>query len=325
MHPLLSWFDREKRDLPWRRTDDPYAIWVSEIMLQQTQVATVIPFWERWMARFPTVLSLANADEQDLLSLWQGLGYYRRARMLHAGAKFVVAHGMPKKAKAWLAVPGVGRYTAGAIASIAFGEQTPLVDGNVERVFARLTGSMSSGAVLHREAWDWASMTVHDLRPGDWNQALMELGATVCSPDRPRCSICPLQEGCVALRDGKTNQLPLRTIKPEVVRLTQYCFIPQFGNQFGVRQIPTGQWWEGMWEFPRADSEQELSAMFDYDWVEHVGRITHSVTNHRITLHVSLIKCESRSNTLRWVDATELVAIPMATPQRKALRLIDRT
>src|SRR4051794_18052562 len=144
--PLLAWYDEHKRDLPWRRTRDPYAIWASEIMAQQTQIATVIPYWERWLARFPTVEALAAADEADVLSMWQGLGYYRRARLFLSGARWVVAHGMPKTAEGWKKVPGVGAYTAGAIASIAFGDPAPLVDGNVERVYARLEDDASEGA-----------------------------------------------------------------------------------------------------------------------------------------------------------------------------------
>lgn len=323
MHPLLTWFDAHQRDLPWRRTRDPYAIWVSEIMLQQTQVSTVIPFWERWMQRFPTVWALAQADEQEVLAMWQGLGYYRRARMLHAGARYVVAHGMPERAKQWIDLPGVGRYTAGAIASIAQGEVTALVDGNVERVFARVSAAELAGPALTRAAWNWAGAHVDSERPGDWNQALMELGATVCTPVDPDCVRCPLENECVARAAGRTSELPRRPVRRSVVQLEQYCWIPRYDDRFGVRQIPVGQWWQGMWEFPRADSTVELRDLLGDGPVIHQGRLTHTVTHHRIRLNVSLIECTEPGNAVRWVEREELENLPMPAPQRRAVRFLD--
>lgn len=321
---LLDWYDAHRRDLPWRRTHDPYAIWVSEIMLQQTQVATVIPFFERWMARFPTVAALAAADEQDVLAMWQGLGYYRRCRFLLLGARYVVANGMPVSAAAWRLVPGVGPYTAGAISSIAFGEPAPLVDGNVERVFARLTGCDLSEGALTAAAWKWAEREVHGERPGDWNQALMELGATVCKPVEPLCASCPVSDLCVAFRDGLQASLPVAARKAKTVELTHITWAPCFEGRFGIHQIPENEWWHGMWEFPRVsslDRVSELQALFPDAWVESLGSIRHTVTNHKIRLVASVVRVDSCVEGLRWVTVEELAGVAMPAPQRRVLKL----
>lgn len=316
---LLAWYDAHCRDLPWRKSSDPYAVWVSEIMLQQTQVATVIPYWERWMARFPSVDSLANADEQDVLSHWQGLGYYRRGRLLQAGAKYVLEHGLPTNAGGWLAVPGVGRYTAGAIASIAQGLPAALVDGNVERVFARLTACPSSGAALTKAAWVWAEDNLHRAGPGDWNQALMELGATVCRPQNPDCPSCPIKGSCTAVAEGDPTRFPTRVGPRSTVVMNFHVLVPlSVRGRFGVRQIPPGQWWEGMWEFPREDS---LKALPNLEGKRtNLPTVRHSVTHHRITLHVERIEVESEDPGLTWLTPDEMEDLPMPAPQRKIYR-----
>jgi A/G-specific adenine glycosylase len=325
---LLAWYDRNKRDLPWRRTSDPYAVWVSEIMLQQTQVATVIPYWHRWMERFPTVEALAAAEEQDVLSLWQGLGYYRRCRFLLAGARWVCEHGMPSTAEAWLSVPGVGRYTAGAIASIANGARVPVVDGNVERVYARLTGDASADRALHEAAWTWAKKNLDRERPGDWNQALMELGATVCKPVAPSCDVCPLIDRCVARQSWRVEELPTKAALVKIIRLRQIVWAPICDGRFGLRQIPAGQWWDGMWEFPRVPADGsvepvELRRMVGEGWPESVGTIRHSVTNHRIAIDVYRVRCEVASSALAWFTREELTELPLPAPQRRVLKLVS--
>lgn len=325
--PLLRWYDANRRDLPWRQTKDPYAIWVSEVMLQQTQVATVIPFWERWLKRFPTAEALASADEQDALAMWQGLGYYRRCRFLLQGAKWVAEHGLPTNAEEWQAVPGVGRYTAGAIASIAQGDPAPLVDGNVERVYARLTGDDASGPRLTKNAWDWAEQVLYRDRPGDWNQALMELGATICKPVSPLCAQCPLAERCVARLSWRVDELPTRAESRKTVHLRNTVWAPVFEGKLGVRQIPEGLWWQGMWEFPRADDSgdfenEELRTLIGPGWARQVGHVRHTVTHHRIAIDVSLVTVESPSPALRWLPPRELVEIPMPAPQRKILKMV---
>jgi len=296
-------------------------------MLQQTQVSTVIPYWQRWMERFPTVAALAKADDQDVLSLWQGLGYYRRCRMLLQGARWIAENGIPTTTEGWLQVPGVGKYTAGAIASIAQGVLAPVVDGNVERVYARLAGDASGGHELKESAWKWAAKNLYRERPGDWNQALMELGATVCKPVAPNCKNCPLAKQCVACQSWRVDELPTKPAKVQVVKLTHVVWVPLFGDTFGLRQIPPGAWWEGMWEFPRTDSDgnldhPELRAMVGAGWLQSVGTIKHTVTHYRIGIEVSFIRCDLQTDKLRWVSRSELASLPMPAPQRKILKLV---
>src|SRR4051812_16418949 len=213
---LLSWYAVCRRDLPWRRTRDPYAIWVSEIMLQQTRVETVIPYYERFLTRFPTAMALAEAPPDDVLAAWSGLGYYRRARLLLDGARVVAGKGgiVPGDRVALLEVPGVGKYTAGAIASIAFGEPVGLVDGNVARVLARVFAideDMRKRGMRTAEVVADAIVAKRD--PGAWNQALMELGATICTPRSPSCERCPIASRCRALRENRVAHLPVLSEK----------------------------------------------------------------------------------------------------------------
>ncbi|MGH9599116.1 MAG: A/G-specific adenine glycosylase [Terracidiphilus sp.] len=212
---LLSWYEVNRRDLPWRGSHDPYAIWVSEIMLQQTRVAVVVDRFRAFLQRFPTLVSLALAPEQEVLALWSGLGYYRRARMLHKAAQFVLSHNhgnLPATADELRTLPGIGEYTAAAIASIAFGESVAVVDGNVERVLCRRSGweadKRSGGAELKRKIAALAARLLDSARPGDFNQALMELGATVCLPRNPRCTACPLHSACKTRGEHKTRPRP---------------------------------------------------------------------------------------------------------------------
>ena len=321
---LLDWYGAHKRDLPWRRTRDPYAVWVSEVMLQQTQVATVEPYWRRWMERFPTVQSLAETDEHDLLSVWQGLGYYRRARLLQAGACYVLETGLPHTEAEWRKVPGVGPYTASAIASIAQGVPAPLVDGNVERVYSRVAADGASGPALTKNAWQWASENLVREHPGDWNQALMELGATVCTPLLPSCSSCPLRRDCTALATETVHLFPARAPKPAVIQLAHVAWAPYYQGQFGLEKIPEGEWWHGMWQFPRAvcAEESRLRHLVGPAELEKVGSLRHTVTNHRIELTVVLARCESRSSSLSWYEHEQLASLPLPSPQRKALKLL---
>jgi A/G-specific adenine glycosylase len=267
---IVAHFAGVRRDLPWRRTRDPYAIWVSEIMLQQTRVSTVIPYWERWMARFPTSTALAEAPLDDVLAAWAGLGYYSRARNLHAGA---VAIGqrwggvVPGRASELREVPGIGPYTAGAIASIAFGERAPLVDGNVARVLARVYAIAHDikSTTGQRELWQRAGelMTAlpADAAPGDLNQGLMELGATVCSPTSPRCLVCPLATGCEAARTGRQAEFPIvapRKKQSELPILARTAMWLEAGAEIVlVRRAPSGLW-GGLWELPPIELATDL-------------------------------------------------------------------
>lgn len=312
---LRDWYDRFGRDLPWRRTRDPYAVWVSEVMLQQTQIATALPYYEAWMRRFPNVRALAGASEQDVLSAWQGLGYYRRCRQLLEAAKRVSANGWPTSAAGWRQLPGVGRYTAGAIASICLGEAACVVDGNVERVYARLADDPSSDGALHHNAWDWAERSLDRADPGNWNQALMELGALVCRRDGPDCRVCPVRTWCLAAINGTVGERPARGKPIAHVSETRSIAMQWADGRLAVRPIAPGRWWEGMWEFaPGTDQE----------WAEDLGAFVLSVTHHRIRYRVLLSCCETRDEESDWRTVGELGELPMPTPQRKALRLALR-
>ncbi|GAB4521713.1 MAG: hypothetical protein Tsb0020_40260 [Haliangiales bacterium] len=270
---VVRYFRAAKRDLPWRQRRDPYATWVSEIMLQQTRVATVIPYFERWMTRFPDVAALATAPLDDVLALWSGLGYYSRARNLHRGAQVVMAeHGgaLPKTAAGLRALPGIGRYTAGAIASIAYGLPEPLVDGNVARVLARLyalEGDIKSSATT-RALWQLATELVPDDSPGDFNQGLMELGATVCTPTKPTCLLCPLAERCAARQAGRERELPRTGARKRPAELPQISaqalWIERHGQLLLGRRHPRGLF-GGLLELPQTggsgDPDDLLSAV----------------------------------------------------------------
>ena len=253
---LLAWYDAHRRDLPWRDAADPWAVWVSEIMLQQTRVETVRGYFERWMKRFPSVQDLAAADIDEVLGAWQGLGYYSRARNLHRAATHVAAHcdgTIPDTVDALRALPGVGPYTAGAIASIAFGRQAPIVDGNVMRVIARLDGidlDMRRTAG-QRAVWTRCGELVPADRPGDFNQALMELGATVCSPRSPRCDACPVADHCTALADDRVLELPVkgRRTPPRAESRAALVIRDERGRVL-VAKRPAEGLLAGLWEFP---------------------------------------------------------------------------
>ena len=255
---LRAWYRREARDLPWRRTRDPYCIWLSEIMLQQTRVEAALPYYERFVGRFPTVERLAAAKLDDVLALWAGLGYYSRARNMHAAARAVVddwGGEFPRAAADLQKLPGVGRYTAGAVASIALGERVPVVDGNVKRVLARLGGietSIDEAETVER-MWAWAEELVPPGEPGEFNQALMELGARVCVPKRPRCEACPLTRLCVAREKGLTERLPVRREKKAAPQVRAVAAVIEKDGRVLMVQRPPRGLLGGMWELPGAE------------------------------------------------------------------------
>jgi A/G-specific adenine glycosylase len=290
---LLGWYGASRRDLPWRKTKDPYAIWVSEIMLQQTRVETVVPYYARFLARFPDVLTLAEAPVDDVLALWSGLGYYRRARMLHDGARAVVAGGgaVPRARAALLAVPGIGRYTAGAVASIAFGERVGLVDGNVARVLARVFAIEEDmrGAGMRR-AESLADAIVAPEDPGAWNQALMELGATVCTPRAPACGACPIAPRCVARAEGREGSLPVlvRKAAPKAARVQ--AIVAEGGARVLLGRRDREGLFGGLWEPPSRDgparSRAVLAAALPVTNVERAGVVVHVLSHRRLTVDV---------------------------------------
>ena len=310
---LLRWFRIYKRDLPWRATRDPYAIWVSEIMLQQTRVAAVQEHYLRFMARFPNVKALAGATLTDVLAMWSGLGYYRRARLMHQAASLVVnEHGgvLPTSADALRQLPGIGRYTAAAIASIAFDEPVALVDGNVERVLTRLFGADVRG----ERAWTLAEALLSRKHPGDFNQAMMELGATVCMPKSPTCLVCPIRNFCATRGEHATPPQPLR-IKKQV----DFAFIQRRGR-IGLVQRGHGEsLMAGMWELPPAHPNGEPPLL----------TLKHSITTTDYTVRVyrdvahagkSAQSGESRATRLRWFEPDEAVQLPLTGLARKILR-----
>lgn len=326
---LLAWYDRHKRDLPWRTNPpDPYRVWVSEVMLQQTTVAMATEKFLAWMARFPTVQHLAAAEEGEVLAYWQGLGYYSRARRLHSAARLVAAQGMPSDFAGWMALPGLGRYSAGAVSSIGLGMPVPLVDGNVVRVVARLTGDDSPFAQAEKNSWHWAESNLCSERPGDWNQALMELGATVCTPRTPSCLICPWMTACASAgKDPESRPQP----KPRraQVLLDETLVIPLFEGKAGIAQIPPGQWWEGLWSFPRARGEnalQEVMNRLPRANVKFIGKLSHVVTHHKITLSVYAAELATELQGFTWIQGSETkgsgFAIP--APHHKALQMVEK-
>ena len=305
---LLAWFARGHRDLPWRRTKDPYAVWVSEIMLQQTRVETVTPYYARWMARFPTVQTLADAPLDDVLTHWAGLGYYARARNLHAAAReVVVGYGgaFPSTAASLRELRGIGEYTAGAIASIAFGEAAAIVDGNVVRVLARVDAlaGAADDAALKKRVWRRAGELVRadgGADAGDFNQAMMELGATVCTPTSPGCSRCPLAARCRARAAGAAEAVPApKTKKPPRAVDAVAVLVERDDKLLLVRRPPTGLW-GGLWEPPWqavALGERALDATtatqvarrctgLALSNIQAIARFDHVLTHRRMRFHV---------------------------------------
>lgn len=292
---LLSWYEACRRDLPWRRTRDPYAIWVSEIMLQQTRVETVVPYYERFLARFPTAMALADAPADDVLAAWSGLGYYRRARLLLEGARFVAANGgeVPRDRAGLRAVPGVGRYTAGAIASIAFGQAVGLVDGNVARVLARL---FAIDEDMRRRGMRTAELVADAIvarrDPGAWNQALMELGATVCTPRAPSCESCPVAAVCRARSEGRTLALPVLSEKkaPLARRVQTIVAIRRRDGAILLARRRPDRTFGGLWEPPSIEGpprlRAELEAWLPVGALARVGSIEHVLSHRRLTIDV---------------------------------------
>jgi A/G-specific adenine glycosylase len=335
---LLGWYAHHKRDLPWRGEEvSAYGTWVSEIMLQQTQVATVRDYWIRWMEVFPDVEALAAAELEQVLEMWSGLGYYRRARLLHEGAKYVVEElggELPETAKELRALPGVGPYTAGAIASIAFGEAAPLVDGNVERVFARwrAIGGDPKGKANQATFWAIAGELVDTGDPSSFNQALMELGATVCTPKNPSCLLCPVRASCAALEAGEVTAYPGKRARkaPREVAL-QTCVVATEAGEVLLVKRPDEGIWAGLLEPPTAPAG-EVEALLGELLGEHaappgapIGQLEHRLS-HR------LMRFEVRALTLpgpvalggdraRWVPAAEVEGAALSSAARKLLAL----
>ncbi len=321
---LLAWFAQHKRDLPWRRTRNPYAIWVSEMMLQQTRVAAVLEHYVRWMERFPSVTALASAEEDEVLALWSGLGYYRRARMLHRAAQVVVAeHGgaLPRTAAELRSLPGIGEYTSAAIASIAFGEPVAVVDGNVERVVTRLAGlvpaqadaTTTSPAALARAIRTLAQELVSPERPGESNQAMMELGATVCLPRAPLCLHCPLQPWCTTR--GEHAATRRRALIPRAVA---YALVHRPGHILLSQRAGDISLMAGMWELPEMEKTPPGAQVR--------LRLKHAITVTNYSVSIVLRTEEEAAalpGALRWTPLTSLPQLPLTGLARKVLRRME--
>jgi A/G-specific adenine glycosylase len=344
---LLAWFDRNRRDLPWRRTKDPYRIWVSEIMLQQTQVPTVIPYYRCFLRAFPTVRRLASAPLDEVLRLWAGLGYYSRARNLHTAAKRIVEqHGgrFPASYEAIAALPGIGAYTAGAFLSIAFGLRLPAIDGNAARVLSRVflvRGDVRAGRPKQKiEALGYAA--VPDDRPGDHNQALMELGALICLPRPPRCEVCCLDEVCEARAKRLQDRIPPPRRSGVMRRVRMAVAVVRRRGRVLIAQRPEGGVWAGLWQFPSAELapgqspeaalRHSLSSDFglEVEVGQEITSLQHGIMNQRIELTAYACKVLGGRTRVRghadakWVRPDELGEYAMPAPHRRVVTFVRR-
>jgi A/G-specific adenine glycosylase len=330
---LLDWYDQYKRDLPWRRTKDSSAIFVSEMMLQQTQVKTVIPYYDRFLSELPDWPSLAKVKEEKILKLWEGLGYYRRARNLQAAAKMIIEKfegRLPQTREEIIQLPGVGQYSAGAVLSIAFQKPEPLVDGNVIRVFSRLfvlRGNLKTGE-NHQKVWEIARTLISTKRPGDFNQALMELGATVCLSDNPQCLLCPLFQFCEAAQRGIQTDLPEMPKAAKSIEVPIAALLLKSKNKILVKKRDENEkWLKGLWEFPSAEGKtsEEARKKLEKEYkataeTKSYKDIRHQITNHKI--HLSLFTASSKktiktTSHLKWVTPSELKELPFSSAQGK--------
>jgi A/G-specific adenine glycosylase len=338
---LLRWYDRNRRDLPWRRTRDPHAIWIAEIMLQQTRVDTVVPYYERFLARFPDAAALAAADEDEVLSLWSGLGYYRRARGLRACAlELMERHGgrLPDDVEALAELPGIGRYTAGAIASTAFGLAAPVLDGNVRRVLARVFAvdrSRGGRAGEQGRLWQLAAELAAGVRPGDLNQALMELGALVCTPREPLCASCPAARSCLARARGAIERYP--AAEPRATTRTVHVALGWIarGERLLLEREGRGPL-RGRWDLPAREGASAHAAAraladglaADHGLVLAVGArtasLSHAIMNRRLSIEVYACRVAGRTAgaSLRWIEPAAIDGVPVSGATRKAMRAV---
>lgn len=348
---LMEWFERNARPLPWRRTTDPYAIWISEIMLQQTQAQTVIPYWERWIKRWPAIAELAEARFDEVLKLWEGLGYYRRARNVLQAARILVEQydgKLPRTYDEVLSLPGVGRYTAGAICSIAFNQPTAILDGNVVRVLARQfgVGGRIGSERTKKRLWKLAQELVdaagNQASRGRrrccsaLNQGLMELGAMICLPKNPLCSKCPVVRSCVAHQTGRTAALPNTGNRPKMKSRSFAAFVGDWKGRFLVRRRPGGEVNGWLWEFPNIETtgdEAHIAKLARIclgrvpDSIEPLCTIRHSITRFRMQLvcYVAVMRGDGPPGPpgTRWCNLKELDALAFPSAHRKVLRALE--
>lgn len=336
---LLAWYDESSRSLPWRENQDPYRVWVSEIMLQQTRVETVIPYYQRFVERFPDVRALARAPLEEVLALWSGLGYYRRARQLHGAATAIARSGgnIPRTSAQLQELPGIGPYTAAAVASIAFGEVVPVLDGNVERVVSRLEAMEQDPrrSAGRKKLLEGAAQLLDPQRPGDSNQALMELGATVCTPRAPRCPICPLAAGCRALAMGAAERFPRPKVRKAPQRHRRRVALVVEGERILLFRRPEdSELLAGTWELPwaeadersTAETERDLAARYGGRWTlgPRSALVRHSITFRSLRIEVHRAKLMGGSSVAEgpeagWFSQGEIGELPTSSQVEKIL------
>ncbi|TWT94403.1 A/G-specific adenine glycosylase [Stieleria varia] len=361
---LLDWFQDNARELPWRSDPTPYHVWISEIMLQQTQVATVLPYYQRFMKSFPTVQSLAAADESELMKHWEGLGYYRRARSMHAAAKVIMEQydgEFPLQFDQVLALPGIGRYTAGAILSISSGQRLPILEGNTHRVYSRWIAlreppmEKAANALLWQFAESILPRKSDAHGSGQFNQAAMELGALVCLPKNPKCDACPVRRDCRAAASGLQDQIPGKMTKTRYEDRTEFALIlaqaPSRTSsakmnsthlaKYLLRPLPTDGRWGGLWDFPRPTHGDLESVIAAAQWLsDEIGHpvdsgvclktIKHAVTKYRITLHVHMAQARLMKGwrppaPWQWMTVNEMLDLPMSVTGRKIVEFLNQT
>lgn len=336
---LLQWFQKNKRDLPWRKTLDPYAIWISEIMLQQTQVNTVIPYYNHFLKTFPTIRYLAKANLSKVLKVWEGLGYYSRARNLHQASRIIANHlkgKIPKTPKDLLSLPGIGRYTAGAVLSIAYNKEAPILDGNVKRVLSRLFVVSGHPKKTEEILWPLSESLIPKGSPGAFNQALMDLGSMTCTPKNPNCLGCPLKNLCQGYLSGKPESYPLRSVKKKVPHIEAIAAVIQKNGKVLLRQRPPKGLLGGLWEFPNWKIEEERRSMLrlrlrnyikkemgmNVKVKEPMGIFQQTFSHFELTLHV--FKCDAidGSRKGKWIPIKNLDHLAMSRIHREIANTI---
>ena len=350
---LVSWFKKAARDLPWRHSNDAYRIWVSEVMLQQTQVKTVIAYFHRFLARFPTVNDLAHAPEEHVLHAWEGLGYYRRARALHRAAQSLVQAGhqnLPPDPSLLATLPGMGEYTRNAVLSQAHAMPLPIVEANSQRVLARILGVKDdpSRGPVKKWLWQSAAQLVCHKNPGTYNQALMELGALICTPQKPACLVCPARPWCAAAASGDPESLPLKSVRAQITKVSEICLACSQGPQQSrrwllLRRPASASRWAGLWEFPHCEVPESVTpgkTMLDLAQslfqaplaatTTTLGRVKHAITRYQVEMQVEVahLKNQLQPTSLnhdqhQWFTAPQIVQLPLSAPQRRVWKLLS--
>ena len=345
---LIQWYVNRARDLPWRRTNDPYRIWISEIMLQQTTVAAVVPYFERFLARFPTVIELAAADENNVLRLWEGLGYYSRARNLHKAANAIVqqhAGTFPTDLETLRLLPGIGRYTAGAIVSFAFNLRAPIVEANTLRLYCRLLGYEGDPRSKDGQLalWSFAEAILPRTEPGRLNQALMELGATVCSPVEPKCEVCPVHAHCISFRDSLQSTIPRPKTRTVFTDITEVSIAIRNGSKYLVRRRAQKERWAGLWDFIRFEIDHDANKIdgphlvatilertgLSVELGSQIAELKHGVTRYRITLKCFTAKRIKgrlkQGEEWQWVEPTNFGEYPLSATARQLAEKLKKS